>query len=79
MAERQTATLPDLVDTDGTDPGHVACALHDRTWCGLDSSEMPWGPCPERLEEICRVCWLVYEMIGPDAPCPICGRRECGS
>lgn len=75
-----TALLPKPVDTSGDedDLDHIACARQDRTYCGMDASEMAWTAGPISLDQVCRICVLAVEMLAPGDPCPVCQAVRCG-
>lgn len=57
------------------DPVHIACATTERTWCG-EPAEDVWVEHVD-VDEVCRVCVLVLELLHAGDPCPVCGSRAC--
>jgi hypothetical protein len=56
------------------DPVHIACATADRTWCGEPADE--WVTEPD-VDDVCRLCLLVLELLAVGDPCPVCGTHRC--
>lgn len=77
VADPLPVDTPETAEDDDDSLMHVYCSHVDRTWCGLDASQMDRVSWPVALDLVCRVCILAVEMWADDSPCPICGCTTC--
>jgi len=70
-----TAPSPVLAgQSQDQNPVHIACGVEDRTWCGEPADG--WVA-QVHVDQVCRLCLLVLELLAEGDPCPVCGSRAC--